>query len=114
MRGEREAALAEMKRETDPMVQLEGLALVYHALGRKDESNAALRKLIIEGADIFAYEVADVYSYRGEREEALKWLDRSYAQRGSSLVLIKGDPFLKNIEADPRFKAFLRALKLPE
>jgi hypothetical protein len=63
---------------------------------------------------MFAYEVADVYSYRGEREEVLKWLDRSYAQRGASLALIKGDPFLKNVEVDPRFKAFLRTPKLTE
>jgi hypothetical protein len=27
---------------------------------------------------------------------------------------IKGDPLLKNLEPDPRYKTFLRKMKLPE
>ena len=77
MLGDRETALAEVKRDSNPTGRAEGLALVYHALGRKDESDAALRELISgEGAQTCPFCVAEVYSYRGQRAEALQWLKR--------------------------------------
>jgi tetratricopeptide (TPR) repeat protein len=112
--GEREAALTEIMRESNPMGQAYGLALVYHALDREDESDEALRKLVAQGANNYPSEIAEVYAYRGNREEALKWLDRAYAQKDPALFLVKGDPWLENLEDDPRFKAFLRKINLPE
>lgn len=46
--------------------------------------------------------------------EAFKWLDRAYAQKDASLTYIKGVPLLKKIEGDPRHKAFLKKMNLPE
>jgi hypothetical protein len=54
------------------------------------------------------------YAFRGEPDEALRWLDRAYAQKDPGLYTVKGEPLLKNIEADPRLKAFLRKMNLPE
>jgi hypothetical protein len=34
--------------------------------------------------------------------------------RDEDLYIIKGDPLFKNLERDPRFKAFLRKMNLPE
>jgi tetratricopeptide (TPR) repeat protein len=80
----------------------------------KSDSDAALKKLITDGAASVAYEIAAVYCYRHELDEAMRWLDRAYAQRDAFLIYIKGDPSFKNLETDPRFKAYLRKLKLPE
>jgi len=44
---------------------------------------------------------------------ALKWLDRAYTHK-DELHLIKGDPMLDKIDRDPRYKAFLRKMNLPE
>jgi hypothetical protein len=33
---------------------------------------------------------------------------------GNGLYTIKGAPLLKNLEGDPRYKAFLRRMNLPE
>ena len=41
-------------------------------------------------------------------------MERAYRQHGTCLYSIKFDPLLKKIEADPRYKAFLRKMKLPE
>ena len=35
-------------------------------------------------------------------------------QKDPSLYLFKGDPLLKNLESDPRHKAFLRKMNLPD
>jgi TolB-like protein len=114
MRGEREQALAEAKRETDPMIRLQALAIVYHALGRKAESDAALKELIAKGADREAFQIASVYAYRGERDPAFQWLDRAHDQRDPNLFLLLKNPFLSDLEHDPRYKAFLKKVNLPE
>ena len=61
-----------------------------------------------------AYQIAEVYAWRGEADKAFEWLERSYAQDDGGLSFIKVDPLLKSVESDPRFAAFLRKLGLPE
>ncbi len=113
-RGDAGAALVEIKRESNPLGQALGFALAYHALGQAADSDTALTKLIAEGARNYAYEIAEVYAYRGERDEALKWLDRAYVQRDATLKWIKRDPTFVKLESDPDYKAFLRKMKFPE
>ena len=112
-RGESEAALVAMQEETPLGGKLGGLALAYYALGRKAESDAALSQFIKEQPD-WPFAIAEVYAYRGELDSAFEWLDRAYSIRDSSLYLIKGDPSLKNLEGDSRYKAFLKRMNLPE
>ena len=47
-------------------------------------------------------------------QEAIAWLNRAYTQKDPELYLIKGDPLLKGLERDSRYKALLRKMKLPE
>ncbi len=111
-RGDPDAALAAMGRDNSAF-QTVGLPVVYWALGRKAEADAALRKLIAEHADRYAFYIAGVYAYRADQDEAFKWLKRAYAQKDPCLAWIKGDPLLANLEADSRYTAFLRKMKLP-
>jgi TolB-like protein/Tfp pilus assembly protein PilF len=94
--------------------RMTGLAIVYHAVGRKAESDAQLAALIREHADDDAFEIAQVRACRGEVDEAFMWLDRAYAQKDVGLYLVRGDLLLRNLVADPRHKAFLRKMNLPE
>ena len=82
-------------------------------VGRKAESDAALRELTQKFAGEWAYQIAEVHAFRGEIDEAFAWLDRAYAQRDGGFSEMKGDPLLKNLEGDPRYVAFLRKMKLP-
>jgi hypothetical protein len=70
--------------------------------------------VVHEHAQDEAWEIADAYAYRGELEQAFAWLDRAYNQRDSGLYLIKADPFFGKLKGDPRYKAFLRKMNLPE
>jgi adenylate cyclase len=112
--GKSEAALAEMQQEQPDSGRDAALAVVYHAMGRRAESDAALAKLVREHAQDDAMEVAGAYAYRGEPDQAFAWLERAYRQKDSGLYLIKADPFFKNFNGDPRYKAFLRKMNLPE
>jgi hypothetical protein len=61
-----------------------------------------------------AFDIAVVYASRGAIDQAFEWFDRAYRQRESSLLTIKVEPLLKNVQADPRFSALLRKLNLQD
>jgi TolB-like protein/Flp pilus assembly protein TadD len=113
-RGNPAEAVTEFKLQSNPMEQATGLALAYYTLGRTAEANAALRTLITAGAGNYAYEIAEIYAYRGERDDALRWLERAYVQKDGVLKWILRDPTMAKLESDPRYKVFLRKMKLPE
>ena len=114
--GKTSEALAEFAREVDPEERLPGLALAYHAVGRSEDADAALRSMesIVLSGSPGAMLIADTYAYRGETDRAFVWLTRSCERREPDCASMKLDPLLKNLRADPRFKALLRKLKLPE
>jgi TolB-like protein len=114
VRGQPDAALTEFSKETVDAARLGGSAMAYFALGRRVESDVALSKLLESHAEHYAFRIAQVYGFRGEADEALKWLDRAYQEKDSGgLPVIKGDPMFKKIEGDPRFRAFLKKMNLP-
>jgi TolB-like protein/thioredoxin-like negative regulator of GroEL len=113
-KGDPVAALAEMNQESDEESRQHGRALVYHALGRRIDTDAALADLESRYATKAAYGIAEIHAVRGELDQAFGWLDRSYRQRDASCPWVKTSPRLKNLWPDPRFKAFLRKMNLPE
>jgi len=114
LRGEAAAALAEFQRDSDENLQRQGAAMAYFALGRRAEANAALSEMKRMDATTNASGIAEALAYRRESDQAFAWLDRAYQQRDTYLEQIKFDPFLKSLHGDPRWKAFLRKMKLPE
>jgi TolB-like protein/DNA-binding winged helix-turn-helix (wHTH) protein/Tfp pilus assembly protein PilF len=88
-------------------------ALTYYALGRKKESDAALSELITKYYASNAFEIATIYAFRNQTDEAFEWLDRAYAQRDPSLMYTKVQPLLNSLHNDPRFAALLKKLNLP-
>jgi tetratricopeptide (TPR) repeat protein len=86
--GRRDEALKVMQQATH--LRAQGLILVYYALGRKADSDAQLATLTREHASNDAFSIAEAHAYRGEADEALRWLDRAYAQKDPSLYLVKG------------------------
>ena len=109
-----EAAYVEFQKEEASGLRMVGLALAYHALRRTKQADATLARLEAEYADTWAFGIAEVYAFRGDKDRALQWLDRAFLHKDSSMWVIKGDPLLKNLEDDPRYKAFLKKMNLPE
>jgi eukaryotic-like serine/threonine-protein kinase len=106
-------ALAEMERAAEPSLRLRGVALAYHALGRKEEADSALAEFVAKYQAVDAFQVAELYAFRGDTDKAFEWLERAYAQRDGGLTGMKGDPLLKSLERDPRYAAFLKKMRLP-
>jgi TolB-like protein/DNA-binding winged helix-turn-helix (wHTH) protein/Tfp pilus assembly protein PilF len=111
--GHQQEALAEMESETGDWEKLSGETLAYYALGRREESDNALRKLIATHQNDCAYEVAEAYAYRGEIDKAFEWLDRAYRQRDSGTPEFKTDPLMGSLHQDPRYAELLKKMHLP-
>jgi adenylate cyclase len=112
-KGDLNGALEEMKRETDEMWRLEGQALVYSAMHRRAESDAALAELTKKFQQESPYVIATVYGYRGEVDPAFQWLERAFKERDATLTSIKSDPLFQKIKSDPRYTALLQKAGLP-
>lgn len=113
LQGKIDSAVAEMQKEPEEFWRLFGLALAYYDAGRKREADVVLKELIQKYRDVGAWQIAEVYAYRGDADNAFKWLEDAYNKRDSGLPQMKGDPCLKKIEGDPRYAAFLKKMKLP-
>jgi TolB-like protein len=112
--GKLDAALSQMQQEAPDAGRDTGLAIVYHAMGRKADSDTALARLTKERANDTAFEIAQAHAYCGDIDQAFSWLNRAYDQKDNELYLIKDDPLLKNLVADPRYRAFLHRMNLPD
>jgi TolB-like protein/DNA-binding winged helix-turn-helix (wHTH) protein/Flp pilus assembly protein TadD len=106
-------ALAEIEKEPNDWERLTGQALAYHALGREQDSTAALAELIAKHDTDSAFQIAEVYAFRGEPDNTFEWLERAYKQRDTGLPEIKTDPLFKNLRHDPRYTALLKRMRLP-
>ena len=113
MQGRPHDALPEIELVRYDPVRAFLYAIAYHALGRKKESDAALSELIVKYHASLAYQIAEVYAFRKQPDEAFESLERAFAQRDGGLIDAKVNPLLKSLHSDPRFAAFLKKLNLP-
>ena len=110
--GKRDArgALAEIETEPDEASRLQIRALAFHSLGRARESEAALRELIRNYGESQPALVGLVYSYRGERDEAFRWLDEAARIRDPAATSVAFDVLTDPLRDDPRWLPFLRKI----
>ena len=78
-------------------------------LYRNEESDAALATLIKDDGDVGAFQIAEVYSARGDKDRAFAWLDRARRQQDGGW-LITQRPLLDPLRSDPRWVAFQRSM----
>jgi TolB-like protein/tetratricopeptide (TPR) repeat protein len=108
-----DAALEAIAREPDAIAREGAFAWAYQTLGRTEEARSALAQLQSTRANTDAYDIATIYALRGDADNVFAWLDRAYRQH-EGLMDLKVDPSFKGIRHDPRYRALLRKLNLPE
>jgi len=106
-------ALALANAEPSEWSRLTAQSFVLHALKRIPEADAALKSLIDKYANVAAYQVAEIYSVKGDPDEAFTWLERAHRQHDGGLTWAANDPALKAIHGDPRWAALLKKIHLP-
>jgi TolB-like protein/Tfp pilus assembly protein PilF len=114
LQGRLTDALAEFQKLGGDGVRRMGDAMLEHANGHEKQSQQALKELIAKHAGDMAYQVGDVYAWRGEKDKAFEWLERAYQQRDSGLNGIAYDPLLAGLQGDSRYGALLKKLELAD
>jgi tetratricopeptide (TPR) repeat protein len=113
LQSKHDAAFAEWQNEQDPFWRLFEQALGYHAIGKKKEAEAALAEIIDQYSDNSGFQIAEIYSYWGDKDKAFEWLERAYLLRDTGLGRMKRDILLRGLKDDPRYNVFLRKMNLP-
>ena len=112
--GKNAEALAAAERETSEFGRLVVTAVALWKLDRKTESDAALATFIKDDGDGGAYQVAEVYSARGDKDQAFAWLERARRQQDGGLTYYPNDPLLDPLRSDPRWVPFQRSIGLAD
>jgi serine/threonine-protein kinase len=112
-RGDGEAALREAQLEPDPRFRRFELAVAHYVRGDRTAADAALADLIANAREGFAYQIAEVYSLRGEKDKAFEWLQTAFDDRDAGMLGLLVDPLLRGLRDDARYKNLLVKLGLP-
>ncbi|PYQ03242.1 MAG: hypothetical protein DMF83_21750 [Acidobacteria bacterium] len=58
--------------------------------------------------------IANIYLALGDQERGMEWLEKAYEERSTSEIFLKANPGFDPLRSDPRFKALLRHMNLPD
>jgi TolB-like protein len=112
-RGDGETALREAQLEPDDSIRPFELALAQYVRGDRKAADAALADLIANSRDGLAYQVAQVYAVRGERDKAFEWLQIAFENHDGGMPSLLVDPVLRGLRDDPRYKNLIVKVGLP-
>ena len=119
-KGDLPGAIAEFEKARqlsgDPL-HLALLAVAKANMGDKNIAQQTLAELAKVNPDRqgLAYDRALVYLANGNKEEALRWLEQSYADRdGANLSWINVEPILEPLHGEPRFEALVQKVIAPK
>ena len=109
-------AIAAFKRAkqwegTPRMLAMTGVA--YALSGDQEKTKRALHELAASSKQSYIgrYGIAEINASLGNRDEALRWLEREYIEH-ANLSFLKVEPCLDNLREDSRFQDLLRRMRL--
>ena len=87
-----------------------GLAYALAASGDQAGARALLAEVEERGRTEYvpAFEVARVHAALGDRDAALRWLERAAEERAHSIAFLTVDPAFAGLRSDSRFEALVR------
>jgi tetratricopeptide (TPR) repeat protein len=107
-------ARASCEMKPDSWESRQCLALTFEKLGQRRESDVQIKWLTeFYGGDPLAYQFAEIYAQRGDRDRALEWLDTALRLRDAGFRRLKTDPLLDPLRNEPRFQKIERELRFP-
>lgn len=112
--GDTDAALAAMRKESQPEWRAYGLALALRRAGESVAADSALEAFEQQHADAWAYQIAILHAQSGDPDSAFEWLDKAYALRDSGMVWLLHEPFLRTLHGDPHWPALLERMGLSD
>jgi tetratricopeptide (TPR) repeat protein len=112
--GDLAGALLENDKEADENGRIFSRVYFLEKLGRRIEADADFGVYLKKYAASNPFSTASTYARRGDADRAFEWLERAYQQHDDALTELKVSYGFRNLHADPRYKAMLRKMNLPE
>ena len=112
-RGNGSAALREAQLEPNEGYRRFELALAHYTRGDQSAADAALAELIAKDRNFLAYQIAEVYAWRGEKDKAFEWLQISLNDHDTGTLSLLIDPLMRGLSDDVRYDGLLAKIGLP-
>jgi len=93
-------------------LQTAALGYLYALKKMRVDAENCLRKLEAHPRQVYAYELALIYTALENNDAAFRYLELAKNSRSESIVFTKVDPRLGTLRSDPRFKNLLREIHL--
>jgi tetratricopeptide (TPR) repeat protein len=90
------------------------LGFAYGKSGDADKARGILKDVeeLSRQDYSLSQERAIIYTGLGDKDRAFDWLERSYAERFTTLIFLTTDPIYEDLRPDPRFADLARRLNL--
>jgi DNA-binding winged helix-turn-helix (wHTH) protein/TolB-like protein len=116
-KGMHAEAVAEAKRAGELSGNSQSDAYRAYALakwGKLSEARAVLGELLKLSTERYVppYNIALAYNALGEREKALDYLEKGFAEKDVRMVFLKIEPQWNNLRSEPRFLDLLKRMRL--
>ena len=105
-----ESALNESDQEAAAFWQRYARILALDALGRQQDSEALLQSMIAEHAASAAFQIAEIFSFRGDLPAAFEWLNKAFDQHDPGMEELVGNHFLAPLHGDPEWRDLLNRM----
>ncbi len=91
-------------------------AYIHGRAGQMTEAHRALHELLKmeKSGSLDPNAIAQAFAGMGDKDRALAWLEKAYAQRSNGLTSLKVNPAYDPLRGDPRFRDLLRRVGLEE
>jgi tetratricopeptide (TPR) repeat protein len=98
-----------VKLSHETTVSLATLAQAFAAAGRIADAKKLLEKLLTRGTEQYvpSYWIALVYTSMGNKDDAMKYLERAFLERSSWLVWANVEPRFDLLRSNARFTSLL-------
>jgi len=89
-------------------------AIAYYKTGQKDVTERYLNKINVRSAESPvgspSYFVAAIYSAMEKNDEAIRWLEKAYADHEVEMYWLKVEPLFRPLHNHPKFKELLKKI----
>jgi serine/threonine-protein kinase len=120
---EQKKMYSEAVAERQKVLNLRGEAAIAAAIGEAFKTSGisgarqkwlewGLKKHAQEGGR--AYAIALHYAALEQKESAISWLEKAYAERDGGMVSVKTEPTFDSLRSDPRFQAIVLRMNFPQ
>src|SRR5262249_26597181 len=123
LKGQRELAVSEFEKVRDlvgPVTSANQnaasfLGWLYAVSGRRNDALKIVKEYesLSSVSDVDFYFIAQIYAGLGDKDQAIRWLEKAYQEHANQTAWLAADPFWYTMYSDPRYQDLIRRVGLP-